>query len=133
MEVTVISIISGVQDGKFESFMILHRIFTEVLLNQFLESQLPVIGIFVPIFVPSEDDLVSTLSPRPCRFHMHHLLFREIRTRLCLILIAKKLEDLRQAWLTHPCLGIYRYLLILRQRGSNVKWRRAKINQLGTQ
>ena len=59
MEVTVISIIPGVQDGKFESFMILRRISTEVLLNQFLESQLPLVG----FFVASEGDPVSISSP----------------------------------------------------------------------
>jgi hypothetical protein len=59
MEVTVISIVSGVQDGKFESFVIFRRIFTEVHLNQFLESQLPLVG----FFVASEGDPVSISSP----------------------------------------------------------------------
>jgi hypothetical protein len=61
IEVTVISVISGVQDGKFESFMFLHRTFTNVCLNQSLESPFPLFG----FSAANKDKLVRTSPPWP--------------------------------------------------------------------
>ena len=99
IEVAVISIISRVQDGKFESFMFFHGIFANVFLNQFLESPLPVFG----FFAANEDKLVRTSPIVVLQFQMHNLLFWKNRTSLWLTLVAKKLENLRLAC-THLCL-----------------------------